>query len=485
MAGIVGIFGSKATENCVVDMLKSISHRGPDNTHIIKGYNFILGCCELYTSSKQKRAFAGGDKEGIVFDGQIWNTASSFMTDAELISQTYKTYGNNCFPYIDGAFAIAIANEDELVLARDNVGSRPVFYAINDKNIYFASELKSLIPIVKTVYELPPGKIFSSKSGVNDFSMFRPEIPIFGNFKKAKKILRNLLFQAVKKRLNDEAVGGVALSGGLDSSIVAAIALEIDPKQHLFTIGLENSPDVKIAGYMAEQIGVQNRHHIYTITENEIEQSVQKAVWYLESFDEDCISGFIANMFASHLVSQFSKCCICGEGADELFGGYHLLKDIKELDKCKTMMDKLINIAYNTSLRRLDRGWLCNSINYRTPFLDSSIITFSRMIPIEWKIHGSQQTEKWILRETFRDMLPQEVADRKKLRFSGGTKVDDIIDKIALKHTSHEEFENNRITSTNYRLNSPKELWYYKIFKDYFQEDSFEKQVVRWDPFKN
>ncbi|MDY6845052.1 MAG: asparagine synthase-related protein, partial [Thermodesulfobacteriota bacterium] len=328
------------------------------------------------------------------------------------------------------------------------------------------------------------GKIFSSQTGTENFPMFVPEVPTFNTPEEAREILRDLLIKATADRMSDGAVKGSALSGGLDSSIIAVIANQIDPTIPFFTVGIEGSLDIKNAQLMADYLDARDRIHIHIISEKEIEKAVPDAIWYLESFEEDCISGCIANFFASHLASQHTKCTLSGEGADELFGGYHLLKEIENGKERKAMMDKLVNIAYNTALRRLDRGWLSCSVNYRTPFLDSRVIALSQQIPVEWKIHGPTQVEKWILREAFRDMLPPEIADRRKLRFSAGTRVDDIMDTIASKHISQEEYEAHRTTKSGYQLNSPKELWYYKIFKDLFPDDTFEKQVDRWDPFK-
>ncbi len=487
MAGIAGTYGSNLSvnrEQTVSDMLRAVFHRGPDGLFLVNEGKYILGCCKLDTSARRGQAHTGGNKRGIVFDGLLFNEGNTRSTDAEVLSQLYETYENDCFSYIDGSFAIAVADDNELLLARDHVGARSLFYGRKNETIYFASELKALIPLVDNACELPPGKVFSSQTGIRNFSMYTPDIPSCESTKKAQEKVKELLYDATFRRMNDHAVGGVALSGGLDSSIIAAIALEIDPQVNLFTIGLKDSPDMEMARIVAKHLGAQHRHLFFEFKEEEIESIVRNAVWYLESFEEDCISGCIANMFASRLAGGFTNCCLCGEGSDELFGGYHLLKDIKDIKERQKMMDKLVNIAYNTGLRRLDRGWLCNSVDYRTPFLDSYIIAFSKSIPIEWKIHGTEQTEKWILREAFRDRLPQVIIDRKKLRFAGGSSVDDSMDAIASKYVSKEEFKKNNTTVTGYNLNSPKELWYYKIFKEFFPADNYEKQVVRWDPFK-
>jgi asparagine synthase (glutamine-hydrolysing) len=208
----------------------------------------------------------------------------------------------------------------------------------------------------------------------------------------------------------------------------------------------------------------------------------------LESFDEDCISGAIANLFASSLASKHTNCILSGEGGDELYGGYHLLKDLESEDERLRMMDRLIAIAYNTALQRLDRAMMANSINYRTPFIDTKMIAFSLQIPVSWKIHSNSHgklVEKWLLREAFKNMLPEEIYKREKLRFSRGTGVDSLMDEVAEEELndgkSRSEF---CCSSVGYQFNSPKEFWYHNLFKKSFPSPAFEKLVGRWDPGK-
>ena len=484
MAGIAGIFGAEAQKEVVEAMLKKMAYRGPGRSRTLKADGFVLGCCKMDYGLKHTQAAAANEDTALVFDGNTYVNQGRQAESAEELLNLFTQHGGDCFQHIDGIYAAAVANREELLLARDHVGTKPIFYGVSHGTVYFASELKALADFVEKVEELPAGKVFSSKDGVKNFPVFLPDVPTFETSDEAQNILRTLLEKATASRMGRGVINGVGLSGGLDSSIIAALAHRIDPDLELFTIGLEGSPDISNAKLMAKHLGAQDRHHIHIITEGEIEPVVLKAVWHLESFEEDCISGCIANMFTSKLASEYTNVCLCGEGSDELLGGYHLLKRILDDEKRQAMMDKLVAIAYNTALRRLDRGWLANSVEYRTPFLDQRVIAFSKKIPVIWKIFGPQQIEKWILREAFRDMLPPEIVDRPKLRFAAGAGVDDIMDRIAAKHVSQEEFEANKTTRAGYQLNSPKELWYYKIFKELFPRDSYEEQVARWDPYK-
>jgi asparagine synthase (glutamine-hydrolysing) len=378
-----------------------------------------------------------------------------------------------------------VEKDDEVILARDHVGARPLFFGQNDSTFYFSTEMKALKDHVQfNIQELPPGHIFSSKKGLKPFDAFSPDVPEPGDLKDAARILRELLVEAVRRRMDD--VNAVSLSGGLDSSIIAAIAKEFNPNLHLFTGTVQKAPgpDLENAKLMAEFLGLE--HHIYEITDEDILNFLPEAVWYLESFDEDCISGIISNYFVSREVKAYSNAVLVGEGADELFGGYRMvLKNpkVKSDEQRERLAQKLLDIAYNTALRRLDRAWMANAVIYKTPFLDTRVVAFARNIPMAWKIYGEKQTEKFILREAFRDMLPEKIANREKLRFAMGTGMDDVMDEVVSNIIDPEEFKHRPKASYGLPFASFKELYYYDEFLQLFPP-SYEQQTVRWDPFK-
>jgi asparagine synthase (glutamine-hydrolysing) len=235
---------------------------------------------------------------------------------------------------------------------------------------------------------------------------------------------------------------------------------------------------------MAEFLDLE--HRIYEISDEDIINFIPDAVWFLESFDEDCISGLISNYYVSRMVKQYANSVLVGEGSDELFGGYRMvLKNpkVKTSEKREQLARKLLDIAYNTALRRLDRGWMANGVDYQIPYLDSRVVAFSRKIPMEWKIYGEKQIEKYVLREAFRDMLPEQIANREKLRFSMGVGMDDIMDDIIATMVNPEEIEKRPKAAYGMPFASFKELYYYDLFLQQFPP-SYEQQTVRWDPFK-
>jgi asparagine synthase (glutamine-hydrolysing) len=334
------------------------------------------------------------------------------------------------------------------------------------------------------------------------FEAFHPEVPeVDGSLEETAGVLRELVIEAVRQRM--DGVEAISLSGGLDSSIVAAIAREFNPNLLLFTTTVAKSPgpDLENAKLMAEFLNLE--HHIYKITEEDITNFIPDAVWFLESFDEDCISGMISNYYVSKMVKQHSSSVLVGEGSDELFGGYRMVlknPQVKSTEKRERLARKLVDIAYNTALRRLDRGWMANGVDYQVPFLDSRVVAFSRKIPMDWKIYsrveafsrkipmdwkiyGEIQIEKYVLREAFRNMLPGQIANREKLRFSMGVGMDDIMDNIIGNIIDPGEIEKRPKAAYGMPFASFKELYYYDLFLQQVPP-SYEKQTVRWDPFK-
>jgi asparagine synthase (glutamine-hydrolysing) len=488
MSAIIGIQGTTVTKAQLEQLLNPIRHRGPDRSvfRVLDGGGVAAG--ELQLSVRSTAALSGESEPLVLLDGEIYNPIPEGRSNVEYVREQYQQLGTKCFSRLEGSFACAVLDNRRTILARDAVGARPLIYTQQNGKLVFASEAKSMISVTDGVEELPPGHMYTTDGGLEPFDPYVPEVPRFSTPGEAAKILETLMIRAVRKRMQDGAAKGVSLSGGLDSSITAAVAKSIDPEIKLFSTTIERypSPDLKYAQLMAQFLGLE--HHIYEITDRDIQSFIPDAVWYMETFDEDCVSGAIANHFTSKMIKDHTNCVLVGEGADELFGGYFReLQDIPDPEEKERIARKLVQIAYNTALRRLDRGWLSNSVNYRTPFLDPEVVEFSNSIPMELKVrhdeHEARNVEKWILREALRDWLPQEIADRPKLRFAGGTGVDDLMDELTREEASADDLEADPVTIGGLKLNSPKELFYYNLFKQNYKP-GYEGLVVRWDPFK-
>jgi asparagine synthase (glutamine-hydrolysing) len=487
MAGIAGVYGPTQNREMVVQMLAALQHRGPDTEEIHQIGALDAGVRSSVLSEARGDGFACDSNIAVFLDGDIYNARDNGQSDANVVLNLYKQHGRTFPGYLEGVFACAVYDGQDLILARDSVGVRPLYWGTTDNgDLCFASELKALVGVAQDVSELHPSTTYSARHGISGYLPRFPEVRIPSDAQDAAKALRRCVTEAVARRLEDGAVGACLLSGGLDSSIIAAAAMEIGANLPAVTVGMEGAPDLENAKIMAEHLGME--HHVRLYAAKDIAEAVPRAVRALESFEEDCVSGVISNLFASAKAAEFTNCILSGEGGDELFGGYHLLKDLPTQTERLKMMKRLIEVAYNTAVQRLDRGMMGNSINYRTPFIDTEVVAFASQIPVDWKIHKSGSgdlVEKWILREAFKDLLPEKIYKRPKLRFSVGTGTDSVMDNIARAPIRESQFtEESRKTLSGYHLNSPKELWYYRIFKDKFPAPCFEKLVGRWDPAK-
>ncbi|MBN1557847.1 MAG: hypothetical protein JW951_06840 [Lentisphaerae bacterium] len=488
MTAIAGTLGTDHSRDTVTDMLKTMQHRGPDTRTVRAEDAFGLGACAPRLSGARGDGFAADDGALILFDGEIYNERRDGESDAAVALRLYRAHGRTFAAHLKGVFACAVLDGGEILLARDPVGVRPLYYGTREgRGLLFASELKALVGRSADVQDVLPGTTYSSACGVSGYVPQAPAVSVPRDPEDAAAALREILMRAVERRLNDGAVGACLLSGGLDSSIIAAAVAALGGDVPLLTVGYEGgAPDVDNARIVAGHLGL--KHEIRLFSAAEIEALVPDAVYFLESFDEDCVSGTIANLFASELAHRTTNCILSGEGGDELFGGYHLLKDVPTEGGRLRMMERLVAVAYNTAVQRLDRAMQGNGISYRTPFIDTDVMAFAAHLPVDWKIHrlpGGGLMEKWLLREAFRDLLPKAITERSKLRFSGGTGTDDIMDELARKHVAAADFNDAaRSTPEGYTLNSPKELWYYRLFKERFPEPCFERLVGRWDPGK-
>ncbi|MBN1103076.1 MAG: hypothetical protein JXL84_06660, partial [Deltaproteobacteria bacterium] len=471
IAGMISQYGKIHADSTdhVREMLRLMRHRGPDNSIVrtLFDHRGAVGANELNLTPRRTFCTSLGENPYILFDGELFNDRSDGQTDVELFREYYEKYERDCFSRLDGSFSCAIIEkDDEVVLARDHVGARPLFFGSDDSIFFFSTEMKGLADHVQfNIQELPPGHIYSTKKGLKEFKPFTVELPEPSDQKQTAQTLHDLLVDAVRRRM--DGVGGVSLSGGLDSSIIATIAKEFNPRLHLFTGTIDRAPgpDLENAVLMAEFLGLE--HHIYRITDDDIENFITDSVWYLESFDEDCISGIMSNYYVSKMAKEHTSSILVGEGADELFGGYRMvLKNpkVKSREQRERLAQKLLEIAYNTALRRLDRAWMANGVNYQTPFLDTRVVAFSQMIPMEWKIYGERQIEKYILREAFRDMLPAQIVNREKLRFSMGVGMDDVMDEIVSRKINPDEIKERPKAAYGLPFASFKELYYYDEF---------------------
>jgi len=309
------------------------------------------------------------------------------------------------------------------------------------------------------------------------------ETPEFENYEQAKRVTRQLLEEAVEKRMKDNAVGGILLSGGLDSSLITYMVYQIKPDIECFTVSMEEGQDLPLAKDVTEYLGI--KHHILMFGEKEINEILPQAIYHQEMYEESCVHGAIANFLAGRFVSPYTNCVFTGEGADEFLAGYDgQFKQGRNQEEVAGIVDLLINVAHNTALQRLDRLAAANSIETRTPFLDAKVMDFSMKIPLGHKIHGPEQVGKWVLRQAFEGCLPDHIIYQPKRFFAQGSGVAYIMRSQAEKQISESELAEHNKGEDNPYLSSVEELYYYRIFKKTLPHPAFDRLVGRWDPLR-
>lgn len=481
MAGIAGIQGADNGE--LNRMLEGIKHRGPHETWINREQGVSMGCCELNLggNSKPGAHYISDGQRTVVIDGRIYNQEKANMTDAGAVLYFYDLFGTYFAQRLHGNFACAISNGGELILARDPLGIKPLYYGHSHGRLCFASEAKSLVGISDDVKEFPPGYVYSRELGFQPQHCQAVETPDFQNFEQAKKVLANLLAVATERRMRDNAVGGVFLSGGLDSSLIMLLAKEVNPDIEAFTVSMEGGTDLPLAREVTKYLGV--KHHVLMFGEKEIMEILPQAIHHIEMFEESCVHGAIANFLAARFVSPHTSCVLTGEGADETLAGYDgQFRRGENPEEVACIVDLLSYVAHNTALQRLDRLMAAHSMEARTPFVDAKVVDFSIKIPLSCKIHGKEQIGKWVLRKAFEGRLPDSIIFQTKRFFAQGSGVAEIMRSLAEKHVSESELaEHNRVEGNPY-LSSVEELYYYRIFKETFPQPTFDRLVGRWDP---
>lgn len=485
MCGIAGTYQA-SDQSSVKKMLGKISHRGPDG----HGYNNIdtgtIGHCRLAILDVE-----GGHQpmqasnNWIAFNGEVYNHLSlksrylsqsclQTRSDTEVVLQLYHKLGPRCIELLDGMFAVAIYHNGELLLARDPLGIKPLYTGKRDGVLYFASEIKSLVGIVDSVREFPPGHWYHTKQGWHQFynvSDIPQKAILMEDKKMAVKRIRKTLRQSVQKRLMSDVPLGVSLSGGLDSSIITFLAREGKEGLNSFAVGVEGSSDLEAAQLVARSVGT--RHHEYIYSLEEIKAILPEIIYYLESFDPALVRSAVANYFLARLAADHVKVFLTGEGADELYAGYAYLNQFKEPEELQTELIQITSALHNTNLQRADRISMAFGLEARVPFLDVDSVSLAFELPTSNKLRGEAWPEKALLRRAFASDLPNEIVNRPKMKFSKGAGSSELIAQEASEKISNQEFaaEQKRLQKDwNYDLQNKEALYYYRLLRQNYSD---------------
>jgi asparagine synthase (glutamine-hydrolysing) len=498
MCGICGIWnneqGAEADQRVVTRMMDRMRHRGPDEQGLLQTEWGSCGHDRLSIMDPEggKHPIFNEDRSlAVIANGEIYNYTElrrdlerrhRFATtnDSEVMLHLYEERGEAMLEELDGMFAFCICDGDQLFLARDPIGIKPLYYVLGeDGDFLFTSELKSLEADPGEVCEFPAGSWFHTQEGFRSYyRMPRPELR-HGPVTQQAADLRETLERAILERLMSDVPLGSFLSGGLDSSIIAAVAAREIPRLHTFSVGLESSTDLEAARIVAGYIG--STHHEYIMSEKEIFDKLPEIIYHLESFDQDLVRSAIPCYFTSRIASRHVKVILTGEGADELFGGYSYYKQIGDSETLNRELRRSVLALHNINLQRVDRLTMAHSIEGRVPFLDLDMIEFAQTIEADLKLHGTPPVEKWILRGAFETLLPREIVWRDKQQFDEGSGVAALMARRAESFISDSEFETYMNSFPEVYLRSKEEAYYFKLFNQvYPKPDHIMKNVGRW-----
>ena len=505
MCGIAAICADPSsvdTQYAVRAMLGETTHRGTDDQSVdsYADRSVSLGINRLaivdVDGGNQPLHGAGGLVH-VVGNGFLYNYESINMdmedcgrvpptgNDFQVVPYLYETVGRGFVEQLDGMFAVCLFDERTgiLVFARDHIGKKPLYYVATKTSCFVCSECKGLAAaltssMISGICELPPGHVATFDTHTCRLSVDRyyhiprrPQIP-------CPRMVRALLTHAVQKRMRADVGVGTFLSGGVDSSIITAVASTFCPTLKAITVGVEGSPDLTNARRVATHLGIE--HIVCTFTEDELMALIPHMVWHLESYNPSAINCAVVNYLAAQKAREMGLSVIlCGEGADELFGGYLVLRDMGCEEFVKSSWQMIENI-HMTECKRLDRSTMAATIEARCPFLDRGLVEYAMNLPYRCKLRRGDDgrvVEKHILREAFADVLPAEVVWREKEPFDQGSGGRCIISRIQ-GMVSDEELVRLQCAYPDAKIESKEMAYLYTVFRARFGDMGGSRQFA-------
>ncbi|MFT5849171.1 asparagine synthase B, partial [Psychroserpens sp.] len=490
----------------ILEMAKKIRHRGPDWSGIYSDDKSIMAHERLaiVDPASGKQPLLSEDKKLILAaNGEIYNHRElrkqfdgkyNFQTesDCEVILALYKEKGVDFIDEMNGIFGFAIydVEKDEYFIARDHMGIIPLYIGWDvNGTFYVASELKALEGVCTKIELFPPGHYMSSKDG-EFVQWYKRDWSDYDAVKENQTSIAEVkesLEAAVHRQLMSDVPYGVLLSGGLDSSVISAIAkkysqkrIESDdeseawyPQLHSFAVGLEGSPDLAAAKKVADHI--KTIHHEIKFTIQEGLDAIKDVIYNIETYDITTIrSSTPMYLMARVIKSMGIKMVLSGEGADEIFGGYlyfHKAPNAREFhEETVRKLDKL----HMYDCLRANKSLMAWGIEGRVPFLDKEFIDVAMRINPQDKMINGERMEKWVIRKAFEDMLPESVAWRQKEQFSDGVGYDwiDTLKEVVDKEVTDEQLANAKFRFPIQTPQNKEEFYYRTIFEEHFPSDT-------------
>ncbi len=489
--------------------VKRLRHRGPDWSGVYSDKRGII-CHERLaivdvTHGAQPLIDAGTGRV-LSVNGEIYNhreLRAKFLkkphdfkteSDCEPILYLYDEMGPEFLKLLNGIFAFVIYDprDGDYFIARDHIGINPLYWGRDGEgNLYVASEMKAIFDLCPKVEIFPPGHYYKGSEG-KLVKWYEPKWAAPGYIPTGEAdlaTLREALVAAVKRQLMCDVPYGLLISGGVDSSIVAAIAarfaerrIETDgaeqawwPRIHSFSVGLPGAPDTKFAKMVADYIGSQ--HHEINFTVQEAIDALPDVIWHLETFDVTTIrAGTPMYLMMRKIKAMGIKMILSGEGSDEIFGGYlYFHKAPNRVEFHEELVRKLSLLHLYDCLRanKMAAAW---GVEARVPFLDPEFLDVAMNIDPAYKMirKDEDRIEKYILRKAFEGWIPDEILWRQKEQFSDGVGYNWI---DSLKEYAEKEVSDSAMANAAYRFPvktpSTKEAYLYRaIFEEHFKNPS-------------
>jgi len=515
MCGIIGAFNlSESSETLrpqVLEMSKRIRHRGPDWSGIFSSEKAILAHERLAIVDPQSGSqplYSQDGKVVLAVNGEIYNHQElrnqlphyNFLTqsDSEVILALYLEKGPTFVEELNGIFAFALYDSEKEVyfIARDHMGIIPLYYGYDEKGQFFvASELKSLEGFCTQIEQFPPGHyLYSAVSEVPQpwYSRAWESYEAVQDAETDMETLRTALEQAVHRQLMSDVPYGVLLSGGLDSSVIAAITKKFAskrieskdqdeawyPQLHSFAVGLKGAPDLIAAQKAADHIGT--IHHEINFTIQEGLDAIRDVIYHLETYDVTTVRASTPMYLLARVIKSMGiKMVLSGEGSDELFGGYLYFHKAPNAREFHEETVRKLKKLYLYDCLRANKSLAAWGVEGRVPFLDKEFMDVAMSINPESKMIKDGRMEKWVVRKAFEDYLPESIAWRQKEQFSDGVGYSwiDTLKEQAEQLVSDVEFE---AAAARYPLNTPKnkeEFLYRSIFETHFPSEAAAQTV--------
>ena len=510
MCGIVGILNVKSQtqelRTKALRMSQKIRHRGPDWSGIYSGGSAILAHERLSIvdpESGGQPLYAPDRQQVLAVNGEIYNHQDirksysgryEFQTgsDCEVILALYRDKGINFLEDLSGIFAFVLydESEDAFLIARDPIGVIPLYIGYDaDGTVYVASELKALEGNCERYEPFLPGHYYWSKTpGMRRYYQrdWMEYDAVKENGGDAASI-RSALEDAVKRQLMSDVPYGVLLSGGLDSSVISAIAekysemrIEDDsrskaywPRLHSFAVGLKGAPDLVKAKIVADHIGTVHHEINYTIQEGL--DALRDVIYYIETYDVTTVRASTPMYLLARVIKSMGiKMVLSGEGADEIFGGYLYFHKAPDAQAFHEETVRKLSKLHQYDCLRANKSLSAWGVEGRVPFLDKEFLDVAMRLNPTNKLCPGTTIEKRIVREAFADMLPSEVAWRQKEQFSDGVGYSwiDTLKQITSEAVSDDEMAH---ASERFPINPPKtkeEYYYRSIFAEHFPSES-------------